>query len=1287
MPTHLARPSVPGLNAISLPIMALPGVQDISLTLDEEGKDPAEQLKVLNRELVLENRIKEGAENLLNMQLAPPLRHKVESELNEARNKIEALTKKIDIHTSRTKLNGNSVVKQVKVEETNGDDFPTALQTANDHIKTLVNLSQGLSPAPTTSPNEAPRRSSDNTDSDRQKIQLMSKVTDILRRYLRVRYELNPSEVMQATIPFLADQCSKQCRAAAYRLIRHSLADADSVRRLDPGLDWFIVKTLHRDPKHAVEKEQAIKLIRTIIDVGTIRKDSPTTGDTGTVPLSEPVVRALVAVAEHIDDPFMAICTQTLIEILLIDIDLVSRTGALRHLLHVLADGPMVLTTLVASALLHIVDSPRTRAYLHVGIDLELALSAVTDAYGKPTDYADRMRACTKLIQLMLRTWSGLMYFCMDGMRAIRSLINTLRIPSLQTRDIVLDMFFSLLDIKSTGWSQPFLDGRRLTIYRRNRVAERQSEPQSPEPTQATLKLTDQYYALLLLIFHNAGLYDALTMIFQETTTGSSLSRKATLLLSEMLQLANRVLPLEVAARLQTVPELFSMAADFSNGVNRIVGTAAMSGIDSLNRNRMRLDAPAIAKNSRPRANSAEDVLRRGQRQVEQARYKLNMQMEDKTYQTMISETQLMVTKDYTKWNVELLQELVDGPLLHHRRMEEALKVNRFIRRLMGFFYPFSHRFSDLPRYKSNTKWVKLGCSLLTTLLSTTDGVRYLSTEDQFLMQITRCFAQLDPFNGTSDSTDPIFSKKRVAETLTYGYLEMLGTLSKTKEGIDLLEKFKVFTAFYHLSELKSREDLIKGIIEHLDYNFDGHPRIVLSKALTSSYKHIRLYATRHLGVLLRSYGTANMWTLRLLLTQLYDPAPEVCELAVRFLGQACESKEILQLVVEMQPTIDHLGDIIHPLLLKFMSTQIGFRYLYDAGYIDQEIDMWFHERNLYYVVQVEVFLAKAFHSLSDENDGDVFDGSVPPHFYGEMSKTELGCQILQEKGHFSEFAQFIRKHSQESEDADIILKLKSILWAVGNIGSTEGGLPFLEEEEIIPAILETAETSLIPSVRGTCFFVLGLISSTPQGAELLNDYEWEATLSPVGMPTGICIPTDIERFVMIPTWKPKSVERALGRLLPPTDDHEVEVITAIQNLANAVIANAASRSLSKMKSRPEYRAIFSSPEMFYRALHIISTQRFRLPIRRYILDLFSVDLNRETLSALADAAKRLKAGATYRPSIEMARLSMFGRLGRTRGSGSDEDDELESPIPPLPTEQQPVINLRPVSRIIGFAI
>lgn len=97
-------------------------------------------------------------------------------------------------------------------------------------------------------------------------------------------------------------------------------------------------------------------------------------------------------------------------------------------------------------------------------------------------------------------------------------------------------------------------------------------------------------------------------------------------------------------------------------------------------------------------------------------------------------------------------------------------------------------------------------------------------------------------------------------------------------------------------------------------------------------------------------------------MTQLYDPAVEVRGLAVTFLREACEVSDVLHLVVEMQPMLDHLGDVGHPLLLKwvivkslemldltafcrFMSTPIGFRYLYSADYIDREMDVWFNVR------------------------------------------------------------------------------------------------------------------------------------------------------------------------------------------------------------------------------------------------------------------------------------------------------------------------------------------------------
>lgn len=84
----------------------------------------------------------------------------------------------------------------------------------------------------------------------------------------------------------------------------------------------------------------------------------------------------------------------------------------------------------------------------------------------------------------------------------------------------------------------------------------------------------------------------------------------------------------------------------------------------------------------------------------------------------------------------------------------------------------------------------------------------------------------------------------------------------------------------------------------------------------------MRLYATEHVGQLIQTSPKASTWALRLLLTQLYDPAPEVCELAVRILEEACESSDILELAVEMQPTLDHLGEIGDPLLLKYVVSQ-----------------------------------------------------------------------------------------------------------------------------------------------------------------------------------------------------------------------------------------------------------------------------------------------------------------------------------------------------------------------------
>jgi hypothetical protein len=122
----------------------------------------------------------------------------------------------------------------------------------------------------------------------------------------------------------------------------------------------------------------------------------------------------------------------------------------------------------------------------------------------------------------------------------------------------------------------------------------------------------------------------------------------------------------------------------------------------------------------------------------------------------------------------------------------------------------------------------------------------------------------------------------------------------------------------------------------------------------------------------------------------------------------------------------------------------------------------------------------------------------------------------LREKGHFEEFAWFIRENGQEHEDHEIVTKVKGCLWAVGNIGSMPFGAPFLDEANIVESIIQIAETSQVLTLKGTAFFVLGLISKTMQGLEILLEYGWDGTTSTMGDSLGFCVPFSLHKLLSV---------------------------------------------------------------------------------------------------------------------------------------------------------------------------
>lgn len=173
--------------------------------------------------------------------------------------------------------------------------------------------------------------------------------------------------------------------------------------------------------------------------------------------------------------------------------------------------------------------------------------------------------------------------------------------------------------------------------------------------------------------------------------------------------------------------------------------------------------------------------------------------------------------------------------------------------------------------------------------------------------------------------------------------------------------------------------------------------------------------------------------------------------------------------------------------------------------------------RNDSYVKLVEASLSRA---LSAQPERPKLTGDdylqphdyriVPPHFYRELTRTVEGCKLLEESGHFGEFASTIRDSWAEAEDREVMLKVKGCLWAVGNVGSMELGAPFLEETDVVASIIKIASESDVMTMRGTAFFVLGLVSRSLHGMEILAERGWNVATDNLGRSLGCCLPSNL---------------------------------------------------------------------------------------------------------------------------------------------------------------------------------
>ncbi|EER40230.1 cytosolic regulator Pianissimo [Histoplasma capsulatum H143] len=698
-----------------------------------------------------------------------------------------------------------------------------------------------------------------------------------------------------------------------------------------------------------------------------------------------------------------------------------------------------------------------------------------------------------------------------------------------------------------------------------------------------------------------------------------SLKRKGTLLLTEVLKLAHHSLPQSMSAKLQVLPQLLPCSTPRDTETYH-VSTSTVYQMESINRTLTRSDG---MQSSRGKYTVHTDISA-SLLTTEQGKTKLSASMDEGQFRTAVLDTHVLSSVNFTKWKWDLIHNIIEGPLTNPKRLDEAIRGSKFMKRLMGFYRPFKSRFSMIRNTKPNQRYVRTGCALMRTLLQTPEGTKYLA-ENKLLRQIAECLAQVDRMSGLTSSS-PVFSRNNMSETLSGGYFALLGVLSSEPSGLQMMERWHMHNMFYHIIELKDRNDLIQTLLGNMDFSLESHLRIILSKALTTGSKDIRIFATK----LLRKYVVGSVsfpapmvdigngeWVVKLLVTQLYDPEVAVCQVAVKILEEACNQRSCLEYVVKCRPSLDHLGEIGAPLLLRFLSTSVGYHYLDGLDYITQEMDDWFLGRNDAYVGLVEASLTRAYVDQPRRNSfafDDIVEmqdiGLVPPHFYRELARTHEGCKLLEQSGHFNEFAHTIRDFRLDEEDPEVLLKVKGCLWAVGNVGSMDLSAPFLEETEIVGAIGKIAENAGVMTMRGTAFFVLGLISRSLHGMEMLLEAGWDAAVDQKGRSLGSCIPVQLSRLysVSFPAYEPNIDEERAEKerfKAAATDSDPVcqKILDLIIDMGNTVLSKRAASDLNTLRTKkPEY---FRQIPLFQKTLILLESHHFRLPARRFALDLF----------------------------------------------------------------------------------
>ncbi|XP_035524134.1 rapamycin-insensitive companion of mTOR-like [Morone saxatilis] len=590
---------------------------------------------------------------------------------------------------------------------------------------------------------------------------------------------------------------AKEVRAAGLRALRYLIRDSSVLEKvLGLQVDYLIARCIDIQQSNEIERTQALRLARKMITVNALLFPSS-------------VTNSLIAVGNdglHERDRMVRACIAIICELSLKNPVVVAQRGGLSTILKSVTDCQLSrINEALITTILHLLNHPHTRQYVRSDVELEQILAPYTDFhYRHSPDIAEgqlkedreaRFMATKMSIVASFRSWSGIINLCKSGNSGIQSLIGLLCIPNMEVRkgllEVLYDIFQLVIPVATADFNEALIsvDPSRFQDSWRLSDGFVASEAKTILPHRSCSRpdLMDNYLALVLSAFIKSGLLEGLVEVI--TSSDDALSIRATILVGELLHMANTILPHSHSHHLHCLPTLMNMAASFDiASEKRLRASASVNYLKCFHEKKKRGAKPYSLYLDHILRTSGGSHYCREQHFRPQRDIFIVKETEDALV-TNMRDSHIFNHKENLDWNWCLIGTILKWPNVSLRSNRDE-QMHKFVRRLLFFYKPSSKLYGSLElEHPKARQLTVVGCQFVEFLLaSEEEGQAYL---EDLVRDIVQCL-----FSSAGLKPDRSLQGSGLLTTLSQHYFLFLGALSAHPHGVKMLEKCSVFQWF-----------------------------------------------------------------------------------------------------------------------------------------------------------------------------------------------------------------------------------------------------------------------------------------------------------------------------------------------------------------------------------------------------------------------------------------------------------------------------------------------------------